>query len=85
MCRILHDGLKAVILGHLSKENNLPELAYESVRVEVTMACMNSGGEEKEPGNQDFRFSHVRGAQKRAFTGHTIIKQRNWNKNRRRT
>ena len=26
------------MLGHLSKENNLPELAYESVRVEVTMS-----------------------------------------------
>jgi hypothetical protein len=25
------------MLGHLSKENNLPELAYEAVRVEVAM------------------------------------------------
>lgn len=38
LCRILHDKMKAVLLGHLSKENNLPELAYESVRVEVTMS-----------------------------------------------
>lgn len=38
LCRILHDGLKAVLLGHLSKENNLPELAYESVRMEINMA-----------------------------------------------
>lgn len=37
LCRILHDGLKAVLLGHLSKENNLPELAYESVRLEINM------------------------------------------------
>ena len=37
LSRILHDGLKTVILGHLSKENNLPELAYEAVRMEVTM------------------------------------------------
>jgi len=37
LCRILHDGLKAVLLGHLSKENNLPELAYESVRMEINM------------------------------------------------
>lgn len=34
---ILHDHFKAVILGHLSKENNYPELAYETVRVEVDM------------------------------------------------
>ena len=25
------------MLGHLSKENNLPELAYEAVRMEITM------------------------------------------------
>lgn len=35
---LLHDDLKAVILGHLSQENNLPELAYEAVRVEMTMS-----------------------------------------------
>ncbi len=34
---LLHEKLQAVILGHLSKENNLPELAYEAVRVEVAM------------------------------------------------
>ncbi len=38
LCQLLHDRLQAVVLGHLSKENNLPELAYEAVRVEVTMA-----------------------------------------------
>lgn len=37
LCRVLHDGLKSVLLGHLSKENNLPELAYESVRMEINM------------------------------------------------
>lgn len=37
LCRILHDKLKTVLLGHLSKENNLPELAYESVRMEINM------------------------------------------------
>ena len=36
--RILNDNIKAVVLGHLSKENNMPELAYESVRLEVDMA-----------------------------------------------
>jgi phosphoribosyl 1,2-cyclic phosphodiesterase len=35
--KVLHDNFKTVILGHLSKENNYPELAYETVRVEVTM------------------------------------------------
>lgn len=35
---ILHDNLQKVILGHLSKENNMPELAYETVRVEIGMA-----------------------------------------------
>jgi len=35
---ILHDNLQAVMLGHLSKENNLPELAYETVRLEINMA-----------------------------------------------
>lgn len=37
LSRILHDKLQAIILGHLSKENNLPELAYEAVRMEITM------------------------------------------------
>ena len=38
LSRLLHDKMQAIILGHLSRENNLPELAYEAVRVEVTMA-----------------------------------------------
>lgn len=37
LSRILHDKLQAIILGHLSKENNLPELAYEAVRMEITL------------------------------------------------
>lgn len=36
--KILHDDTKAVMLGHLSEQNNLPELAYEAVRLEITMA-----------------------------------------------
>ncbi len=35
--RVLHDKFGAVMLGHLSKENNYPQLAYESVRLELTM------------------------------------------------
>lgn len=38
LSKLLHDNMQAVFLGHLSKENNLPELAYETVRVEVNMA-----------------------------------------------
>lgn len=34
---VLHDRLKKVLLGHLSKENNYPQLASESVKMEVTM------------------------------------------------
>lgn len=37
LCRILHDGLQSIVLGHLSKENNHPDLAYEAVRMEINM------------------------------------------------
>lgn len=32
---ILHDRMKKILLGHLSKENNYEELAYETVRLEI--------------------------------------------------
>ena len=32
---LMNDKLKKVILGHLSKENNFPELALETVRLET--------------------------------------------------
>lgn len=38
LCDILHDNLKQIILGHLSKENNYAKLAYETVKLEVTLA-----------------------------------------------
>ena len=38
LCKILHDKMKHVVLGHLSRENNFPELAYETVKLEVTMS-----------------------------------------------
>jgi Metal-dependent hydrolases of the beta-lactamase superfamily I len=38
LSRILNDDMQAIVLGHLSKDNNLPELAYETVRVEIAMA-----------------------------------------------
>ena len=38
LCDILHDNLKHIVLGHLSKENNYAKLAYETVKLEVTLA-----------------------------------------------
>ena len=38
LCDILHDNLKYVLLGHLSKENNYSELAYETVKMEVLLS-----------------------------------------------
>ncbi|MCR5595053.1 MAG: MBL fold metallo-hydrolase [Lachnospiraceae bacterium] len=38
LSEILHDKMKHIILGHLSHENNLPELAFESVRMEITVS-----------------------------------------------
>ena len=38
LCQLLHDNLKHILLGHLSQENNLPDLAHEAVRLEITMA-----------------------------------------------
>ena len=37
LCELLHDRFGTVMLGHLSKENNYEELAYEAVRLEITM------------------------------------------------
>ena len=39
LCRVLHDHMRAVVLSHLSRENNLPELAYETVRTEIMMSA----------------------------------------------
>lgn len=41
LCKLLHDDLKCVLLGHLSLENNLAELAYEAVRLEIMMSDVN--------------------------------------------
>ena len=46
LCEILHDGMKAVMLGHLSKENNYEELAYETVKLEVTLGQNPYKGED---------------------------------------
>lgn len=44
LSRLLHDNMKSIVLAHLSKENNMPELAYESVRVEVTVSDTKYSG-----------------------------------------
>lgn len=46
LCNIIHDKLNHIILGHLSKENNFPELAYETVKLEVTMGDTPYCGDE---------------------------------------
>ncbi len=38
LIRILNDHMKGILLGHLSAQNNLPELAYETVRVEIELS-----------------------------------------------
>lgn len=37
LCRIISDRLRYVLLGHLSHENNLPELASETVKLELDL------------------------------------------------
>lgn len=46
LCDILHDGLRSVVLGHLSKENNYAELAYETVKLEVSLGDNPYRGED---------------------------------------
>ena len=46
LCDILHNNLQSVLLGHLSKENNYEELAYETVRLEVTLGQNPYKGDE---------------------------------------
>ena len=43
---ILNDKLKHILLGHLSKENNYARLAYETVKLEVTLADNEYKGED---------------------------------------
>lgn len=46
LCDILHDNLKHILLGHLSKENNYAKLAYETVKLEVTLSGNQYKGED---------------------------------------
>ncbi len=36
LCEILHDNMQKIYLGHLSRDNNYPELCYEAVRYEIS-------------------------------------------------
>ena len=36
LCEIINDHMQYIVLGHLSKENNMKELAEETVKLEVT-------------------------------------------------
>lgn len=33
--KVRHENLKSIVLAHISKENNFPELAYETVRLDI--------------------------------------------------
>lgn len=46
LCDILNDHMKSIVLGHLSKENNYEQLAYETVKLEVTLGNNPYRGED---------------------------------------
>ena len=46
LCQVLHDDIKGIMLGHLSKENNYAELAYETVRLELMLGDTPYGPED---------------------------------------
>ncbi len=46
LCELLHDGLKNIILGHISKENNYEALAYETVKSEISIGENKYKGED---------------------------------------
>lgn len=52
LCRILHDNMKKIYLGHLSKENNYAELAYETVKLEIKLNPVQYG-----PGDFDIQVA----------------------------
>lgn len=37
LCKIMHDDLRHIVLCHLSRDNNYPELAYETVKLEILL------------------------------------------------
>jgi phosphoribosyl 1,2-cyclic phosphodiesterase len=46
LSKLLNNGMKHVILSHLSQENNLPELAYEAVRLEIELSDTEYRGDD---------------------------------------
>lgn len=46
LSNVLHDNMKKIVLSHLSHDNNMPELAYEAVRMEVTMSDTKYDGKD---------------------------------------
>ncbi len=52
LCRVLHDDMKKIYLGHLSKENNYEELAYETVKLEIRL-----GPTDYSPGDFDIEVA----------------------------
>lgn len=46
LCDILHENIQKVFLGHLSKENNYEKLAYETVKLEITLGDNPYKGED---------------------------------------
>ena len=43
---LVNGGTESILLAHLSKENNYEELAYETVKLEVTMGDNPYKGED---------------------------------------
>ena len=50
---LIDSGLKSVMLGHLSKENNLPELAYHSVIEELQLSNHSENDIDVQVANRD--------------------------------
>ena len=46
LCEVLHDDLKAIMLGHLSAENNYSALALATVLSEITLSDLPYRGED---------------------------------------
>jgi len=56
---LLNTGLKTVMLGHLSKENNFPELAYKTVMEEILYNNSNNYNENEINLSVATRFNHT--------------------------
>lgn len=50
---LIPTGLKTVMLGHLSKENNFPDLAYQTVMSELNVNNFNEASVNLSVANRD--------------------------------